>query len=556
MNMKLKIILWVILVIFLIFISIFFLSKKFNSETNTFLSSSDILKTAESFIKKGDEFDRVKDKKAIVNYEKSLKLYLILKDYERISYCYNSIGICYRRLEDYNKSFDNYKKALYYADFIKDKKVKLRRKASIFYNLASLFELFNFYKKSLEFYKLSSYCFQKLGRKDDYYETRGDIGIVYRRMGNINKAIEETFSAYNYFLKQKNWYQIALYANNIGYFYLKKGDIKNAEIFHKRALNIALKYNFGDLFPYIYNGLGEIYFKKHDFKKSLKYQKLAEKTSDGDNIDRFIFKDMAQLYLAMGDKEKAAYYLEKYNKLLKRLFNPKIFEKFESLLSFIEKEKHKQELLVVEKEKEIERLMKNLFIVGFILTLMVLGFLFYRYRVKQKMNRYLELLAKKDPLTGLSNRRDVMEKLEEEVLRFERLRTTFSIAIGDIDDFKHINDTYGHAAGDMVLREIADIFLASLRNMDRVARWGGEEFLIFLPNTSEDNAFGVLEKLRKKIEERVFKYKDKEFKITMTFGLCTFKEGISLNECIDMADKALYEGKNSGKNRVVVYGKN
>jgi len=169
----------------------------------------------------------------------------------------------------------------------------------------------------------------------------------------------------------------------------------------------------------------------------------------------------------------------------------------------------------------------------------------------EEANKRLSKLARTDPLTGLSNRRDVYEKIEYEIRRFERSKEGFAIVIGDIDDFKDVNDNLGHDAGDFVLFSLAHQIRSMLRKQDVVGRWGGEEFIMMLPNTKLDGAKIITEKIRKSIEDKVMHYKGKEISITITFGIAVFDEMQPMNDCIKRADTALYEGKRKGKNCVV-----
>jgi len=168
-----------------------------------------------------------------------------------------------------------------------------------------------------------------------------------------------------------------------------------------------------------------------------------------------------------------------------------------------------------------------------------------------KAYKKMDILAHTDHLTQLSNRLDMMEKLNYECTRFERSAVQFSIAIGDVDGFKEINDTYGHQAGDEVLSNIAHILQTSIRKQDIVGRWGGEEFILMFPKTTLEGALIVAEKIRKSIEEADFEYEQNKIRATITFGVATYDEKMDIDACIKMADEALYKGKKRGKNCVV-----
>jgi diguanylate cyclase (GGDEF)-like protein len=170
----------------------------------------------------------------------------------------------------------------------------------------------------------------------------------------------------------------------------------------------------------------------------------------------------------------------------------------------------------------------------------------------REANRMLEDLAKTDPLTALHNRRVIEEKLGDSNIRITDDGRAFSVIMSDIDHFKVLNDTYGHQIGDLVLVSISKVLKNATRSGDVVARWGGEEFLILLPGTGGEEAKEVAERMRIAVAQSPIYIDDNEINITMTFGVaeCTFEIGV--NECINLADKALYKGKNAGRNQVIL----
>jgi diguanylate cyclase (GGDEF)-like protein len=165
----------------------------------------------------------------------------------------------------------------------------------------------------------------------------------------------------------------------------------------------------------------------------------------------------------------------------------------------------------------------------------------------------LELALRTDALTGLYNRRHVLEKIDEERIRFQRNARPFSIVICDIDFFKKVNDVYGHDCGDAVLKALAGLLGRHIRKQDCLARWGGEEFLLLLPETSKAGASVLAKKLRQRVEEFEFAYAGLKLPITMTFGVAEYISDFGIDACIVGADSALYKGKNSGRNCVVTF---
>ncbi len=174
---------------------------------------------------------------------------------------------------------------------------------------------------------------------------------------------------------------------------------------------------------------------------------------------------------------------------------------------------------------------------------------------KIKFIKKLDQTSRTDSLTGLSNRRDLLEKLNYEVKRFERNQNPFSIILMDIDNFKAINDTYGHSGGDYILVEIANLLTRISRDQDIVSRWGGEEFLILLPETNAFGANNLAEKYRQEIESHNFQFDENQISVTMSSGVnMMFNNEDSKNvieAVIKRADDFLYKAKRNGKNQVV-----
>ncbi len=166
--------------------------------------------------------------------------------------------------------------------------------------------------------------------------------------------------------------------------------------------------------------------------------------------------------------------------------------------------------------------------------------------LEDKNNEY-KIMASTDPLTGLYNRYKFSELFDSSYISMQQSHNDLSIILLDIDFFKHINDTYGHNMGDQVLIQVTHVLLRSLRNIDIVCRWGGEEFIVLLPSASLANAFVIAEKLRISIETMKI---DTASSVTASFGVSQVLEGDDMRDAIHRADKALYLAKHSGRNCV------
>ncbi len=172
--------------------------------------------------------------------------------------------------------------------------------------------------------------------------------------------------------------------------------------------------------------------------------------------------------------------------------------------------------------------------------------------LKQQLeNSRTQLL--RDDLTGLANRLAYNERILIEANRWKRNKESLCIAMWDIDNFKNINDTFGHDAGDRVLKLFAKIIVGRVRGMDLFARMGGEEFVLVMPDTPINTALKLNNKLRKALQRYRFQYNGEVVPVTASVGIAEFKDGLETEEVLKCADKALYVSKNSGRNRCSIF---
>jgi diguanylate cyclase (GGDEF)-like protein/PAS domain S-box-containing protein len=170
-----------------------------------------------------------------------------------------------------------------------------------------------------------------------------------------------------------------------------------------------------------------------------------------------------------------------------------------------------------------------------------------------RLRETLRMEAIRDPLTGLYNRRYMEESLEQEAQRAKRRNTSVGIIMLDIDHFKRFNDTYGHKIGDIVLHELGVVLQKNTRREDIACRYGGEEFLLILPEVSLDVAGQRAEELRLRVENLQIRYQDKTFHITISLGVAVLSgHGFNVKDAVSAADVALYQAKERGRNQVVV----
>jgi|GEM_PF-285490 len=175
----------------------------------------------------------------------------------------------------------------------------------------------------------------------------------------------------------------------------------------------------------------------------------------------------------------------------------------------------------------------------------------YNDEVEEEYHSRLFTFAATDALTGLYNRRYILNELENQYKIAKRNERTFSLVIIDIDDFKRVNDTFGHPAGDEFLKKFAFVIHHCLREQDIPGRVGGEEFLVILPETNIDGAFRLANRIRERIQKTELMYRGSPIKTTISAGVSQHEFNIDSQTLFQLADHALYKAKESGKNMVV-----
>lgn len=204
-----------------------------------------------------------------------------------------------------------------------------------------------------------------------------------------------------------------------------------------------------------------------------------------------------------------------------------------------------------EPPKLLTTIFEDLFqVIGFVLI--IVG-IYTWVKHNNKITQQLYELSRTDSLTGLLNRRSFLEKVNYEIEKSHRYKKIFSILMIDIDHFKPVNDNYGHPCGDAVLKELAKVIAGNMRKTDIISRWGGDEFLVFIPESSAESCFNVAEKLRLHVEGTSISVEKNSINFTVSIGIAIFrKEDLTSEALVSRADKALYEAKQKGRNCVSI----
>ncbi len=490
------------------------------------------------------------------DYDKSIKYYKkyieVLKkegkEPERVSYAYNVIGLLLKKKGKYKEALDSMFLSLEIARQINNG----HRMAVAYSNIGLIFRTFKFYDKAIYYHKKSIEAEKQWNKDADFTKDYINIAICYDDKKDYEKAVFYYKKALDSSKKHNDLYDRVIIYNNLGALYIAKGADEKAYLYYKKALELSKKGNYNDIIPYIYSGMGELFLRKKELKKALNYELMALHINKEDILKKEIYKLLSKIYLELGDSKNAKKYFNLYSKITEERTPQLIYKEFEKLIVSSEIEKAKQRIEIYKREKKIQKQIIEILLLLFAIALLI-GIVFVlKYHYSNKVNKLLEVLSRRDPLTKLDNRRAVIEKIEFELKKCSRTGHKMVIGICDIDDFKKINDTFGHNVGDDVLVKVSQVLKETLRESDIKGRWGGEEFIVVLINTELSDGAKVFEKVRHIVENLKFSHKGINFGITITCGICEINDSSKEpREYIECADKLLYKGKKEGKNRVV-----
>lgn len=463
---------------------------------------------------------------------KALNLSKKHKNHIGLAKCHFIIAEIYYALEDLKGAYENYELSL-------DQHYNFDNKASLALTCEKLGEI-DLYNEDYYFaelhYNTAAANYNEIDNLESLVRTYEALSKIYKDTGDKEKAytnlqkFTDTNEKLNQEINSKEYLYNYEYYNAIG------NEDKALEYFklytaYQDSLKLAINQEQVETL------ISDIEIK-HEMDKAKTTEKLVEVTKTAEEKQIMIEK----LETESDDKEQ-----------LTKLQN-------ESKNKQIEKLQYERKIndLNISKQKRLRSVYLFILIVSIILLILlfiIIIVLSSKYKMKKEHSIDMEKMAKTDPLTQLPNRRAVLDRISYEAVRFKRNSEPFAIIISDIDNFKNVNDKYGHDAGDKVLITLSNLINKTIRKQDICARWGGEEFLFLLPGTDNKGSKIITEKIRRKIEKEKIEYKGSIISITMTFGICSFSKSITTDECISRADKALYEGKKSGKNRIVSYKK-
>lgn len=429
-------------------------------------------------------------------------------------------------------------------------------------SIANAYRRIGYYDQALNYYQQLEEAAKELENKGDWINVRSQMALIYEDKGQYGEALTLYTEALNYAIKTQNR---AFEASTR----LSLAGVQNQLGMHKEGLkNLALAEEFFANSPdtgnrgLLYLFRGQIFNSLNRFPEALSELKKAHSLIQQERNKRFlswVLKALATAYEGIQEWDRAyiamKQYAENQNQLDTLLRNQQtIFAQVEfdvarkeadNIKLKAESNQKQQELDAI---KELRRWQTAVLLLGSALVLLL--FLLILKQVRK--NKHLHFLSVTDELTGLPNRRRIFylgEKLARKALE---THAPFSVLVFDVDYFKRINDTFGHASGDAVLKALAVASLEAIRDQDYIGRTGGEEFMALLPGAALDQAVAVAERIRSHIEQHDLSSQAPNLKATVSIGVAQLKKSDGgLDRMIQRADNAMYQAKGSGRNRVV-----
>ncbi len=476
---------------------------------------------------------------AVFYYQEALQINRSLDDKSATAAAVNNIGNVYLRLGNYEKALDHYLQALKLKEEVGDSQVHAIN------SIGNVYLMMNDFDRALECHLQALQLHEEGNDTTHVIQLLNNIGLDYKHLGKFGKAIESFERALA--LTEGNPYSnlASRTLNNIGILHREMGAYETSLRIFRQAL--ALKRDSDDqlgLSAALVN-IGQsllLLERYHEAEDNLREGlAIAEKLQAREQLCEG-YESMSRLYLRQAvlatEAECRKYYesawevLEKSYRLSEEIWRSKSSRYLVDMQVRFEIEEHERETeLYRQKSAELAEANAKL----------------------EKANEQLEQLALTDELTGLSNRRDMILNLEREVIRTQRSNNPFSIILCDIDHFKRFNDEHGHDCGDYVLRSVSQHMRVTIRRQDYISRWGGEEFLLMLPETTLQGGAILAEKLRRVISDDTYQWEGQTLRITLSFGAAEFREDMDIDEAVKRADEAMYAAKNAGRNRVYLF---
>lgn len=446
----------------------------------------------------------------------AMRIFERLGDEKGIAACKSTTGTIYLNLGRFDEALEVYREALAIAERTGDES----RQGVVLQNMGTVFIGQERFDDALAMLRRALALTEKSGSTLDVMTTLANIAGVERRRGNYAEAIAINRRVVELATESGSTTRLADAWSDIGESEGALGNRAVALDYLQRALEIA---------------------EKEDLKRN----------------QVGIEESLVRLYESWGDDREALVHQKRLAEINRAILDEESAKAVADLEVRYQTEKKEQQIeiqrLALARERAVRKALAGTSILLVLLATAIYGAL----RAKRQAAALSEQLSRTDALTGLANRRALNEALERERQRWPRERRPFSVVLADVDHFKRFNDTYGHDVGDRVLVEVARAAKEAVREVDLVARWGGEEILVLAPGADEAEAFAVAQRLQEQIRATEIAHPSGPLRVTATLGVATWRGddggGIeaSADTVIKRADEALYRGKAAGRDRIV-----
>ena len=437
-------------------------------------------------------------------------IYEKLGDDNGVAGCLSTAGTIYLNIDQFDSALAAYQRALALAEKTGDQ----NRIGIVLSNLGTTSLGLKNPEQALGYFQRALAILEKNGSELDILTALGNIGGAQRRLERYDEALATNARIIALAEKNDSKVRLADALTDTGQILLLRKRYDDAAPYLTRAVEVAKT-----------NGL-----KRNEREAELQWVKLYE---------------------GKGDYRAALQHFYAEDELRSELFTEENARATAELQQKFEADKRERDLQARQLELVAQRNARNFFIAVSALVLVIAIANYGRYRGKRREAELLDRLARTDALTGLSNRRAIIEALAREQQRATRGAPAFSIVLADVDHFKKINDSFGHDTGDVVLKQVAAAMRAAAREVDDVARWGGEEFLVLLTATAPDAALAAAERMRSAVRTLAIQADGQPLQVSASFGVSSLQAGEEVDACIRRADEALYRAKLDGRDRVV-----
>ncbi|MEE4330006.1 MAG: tetratricopeptide repeat-containing diguanylate cyclase [Wenzhouxiangella sp.] len=487
---------------------------------------------------------------------------------DAIARVYLTAGVLYWDTEAHDEAIVYYLKALEASRSAGDL-VGVGRAAG---NIGNLYSTLGDYDRALDYHRQALSAFEEAGGMTGVAGSLVNLAALSGRLAKraatsdepdraqaaYGNMLEYALGALDRFQTLENPRGIAYASANVAEALEGTGRAEAALEYHQRALAIQqeLGDQSGQVQTLIAMARSRLALGDHDQAAALLDQ--AEQARAPEKLGVAI--EIRALQVAVAEARQdyltALEHQKEVSRLRLEISSNQMASRVEEMRLTMESEQREQEIELLRAQAQVADLtlkrQQALLISAVLIGLLLLGMLamlYFRYRLRVRTSRQLDIASRTDPLTGLSNRRDMMERLAEARSEARRSGTKHGLLLADIDDFKHVNDDYGHSVGDEVLVSIARLMASSIKGRDVVCRWGGEEFLVLLPNTDLAGASAVAENLRRAISNQPIETSSRSFAISISLGVAVLDGATPVDEAVGCADRAMYRAKQAGKNR-------